>query len=117
MKKSISKLLLTPPFYAKRGAGDMTIDEVDELIAKLRDHHKRDIVDFDLMLESATALEFLRADALRYRHLRECNSGSLVIVQIIGMGDEDQIVLTELDADSAIDAALSAPASKGIEHE
>lgn len=90
----------------------MTIDEVDELIAKLRDHHKRDIVDFDLMLESATALEFLRADALRYRHLRECNSGSLVIVQIIGTGDDEQIVLTEEDADAAIDVALSQKAGE-----
>lgn len=45
-------------------------------------------------------------DAERYRHLRECNSGSLVIVQIIGTGDDDQIVLTEEDADAAIDAAM-----------
>jgi hypothetical protein len=46
-------------------------------------------------------------DAARYRHLRECNSGSLVIVQIIGTGEDDQIVLTEEHADEAIDAALS----------
>ncbi|MFP3428783.1 hypothetical protein SB781_03435 [Paraburkholderia sp. SIMBA_061] len=46
-------------------------------------------------------------DAERYRHLRQCNSGSLVIVQIIGTGEDDQIVLTEEHADEAIDAALS----------
>ena len=51
-------------------------------------------------------------DAERYRHLRECNSGSLVIVQIIGTGDDDQVVLTESDADAAIDAAIAASADK-----
>ena len=45
-------------------------------------------------------------DAKRYRHARDCNSGSIVIVQILGMGDDDQVVLTEDDADAAIDAAI-----------
>jgi hypothetical protein len=45
-------------------------------------------------------------DAKRYRQLRECNSGSLVIVQITGMGEDDQVVLTEGDADAAIDAEI-----------
>ncbi len=44
-------------------------------------------------------------DAARYRYLRECNSGSLVVVEITGTGDEDWHVLTEADADAAIDAA------------
>jgi hypothetical protein len=51
-------------------------------------------------------------DAERYRHLRQCNSGSLVIVQIIGTGDDEQIVLTEEDADAAIDVALSQKAGE-----
>jgi hypothetical protein len=51
-------------------------------------------------------------DAERYRHLRQCNSGSLVIVQIIGTGEDDQIVLTEEHADEAIDAALSQKAGE-----
>ncbi|MFM0022146.1 hypothetical protein [Paraburkholderia azotifigens] len=54
-----------------------------------------------------------RRYAERYRHLRDCNSGSLVIVQIIGTGDDDQVVLTEEDADFAIDAAIAASAEKG----
>jgi hypothetical protein len=52
-------------------------------------------------------------DAERYRHLRECNGGSLIIVQITGMGEDDQVVLTECDADTAIDAALAKQA-KGV---
>jgi hypothetical protein len=58
-------------------------------------------------LYTAAQSEGLRKDAERYRHLRQCNSGSLVIVQIIGTGEDDQIVLTEEHADEAIDAALS----------
>ncbi|GJH04994.1 hypothetical protein [Paraburkholderia terrae] len=54
-----------------------------------------------------------RRYAERYRHLRDCNSGSLMIVQIIGTGDDDQVVLTEEDADFAIDAAIAASAEKG----
>lgn len=52
-------------------------------------------------------------DAKRYRWLRECNSGSLVVVEITGTGDEDWHVLTEADADAAIDAALAAQAKQG----
>ena len=44
-------------------------------------------------------------DAERYRHLRDCNSGSLVVVQITGTGEDDWYVLTEDDADAAIDTA------------
>jgi hypothetical protein len=58
-------------------------------------------------LYASAQSEGLRKDAERYRHLRQCNSGSLVIVQIIGTGEDDQIVLTEEHADEAIDAALS----------
>jgi hypothetical protein len=57
-------------------------------------------------------MESLRKDAERYCYLRDCNSGSIVIIQITGMGDDDQIVLTEADADFAIDAALSATPPK-----
>jgi hypothetical protein len=78
----------------------------DDLAARLRDAHKRDIVDFDLYLDAASAIEALHIDANRYRHLRECNSGSLVIVHILGVGDDDQVVLTETDADAALDAAI-----------
>jgi hypothetical protein len=57
-------------------------------------------------------------DATRYRHLRDCNSGSLVIVHIAGMGDDEQIVLTEADADAAIDAALTAvQLASGADHD
>jgi hypothetical protein len=59
------------------------------------------------------ALEDDAHDAARYRHLRECNGGSLIIVQITGMGEDDQVVLTECDADTAIDAALAKQA-KGV---
>jgi hypothetical protein len=55
----------------------------------------------------------LEPAAARYRHLRECNSGSLVIVRITGMGADDQVVLTETDADTTIDAAIAAQADKG----
>jgi len=47
-------------------------------------------------------------DAARYRRLRECNSGSLVVAQITGTGEEDWRVLTERDADEAIDAEINA---------
>lgn len=47
-------------------------------------------------------------DAARYRRLRECNSGSLVVAQITGTGEEDWQVLTERDADEAIDAEINA---------
>lgn len=60
----------------------------------------------------ARPAEEVQRDAERYQYLRECNSGSLVIVHIMGMGDEDQVVLTEADADSAIDAALAASKAK-----
>lgn len=47
--------------------------------------------------------EALRKDAERYRHLRECNSGSLCITKLtIDDGDH---VLVEVEADQAIDAA------------
>ena len=49
-------------------------------------------------------------DTARYHHLRDYNSGSLIIVQITGIGEYDQIVLTEEDADSAIDAAMKVQA-------
>ena len=52
-------------------------------------------------------------DAARYRELRDCNSGSLVIMQITGMGEDDWHVLTEDDADAAIDAAMAAKSQKG----
>ncbi|WP_244792733.1 MULTISPECIES: hypothetical protein [Caballeronia] len=48
-----------------------------------------------------------RIDAERYRHLRDCNGGSLIVVQLTGIGEDDQIVLTEKDADAAIDAAIA----------
>ena len=44
--------------------------------------------------------ESLRADAGRYRHLRECNSSSLCVMQF------NHRVLLESDADEAIDAAM-----------
>ena len=44
-------------------------------------------------------------DAARYRHLRDCNSGSLAVMQITGTGEDDWCILTEDDADAAIDAA------------
>lgn len=50
----------------------------------------------------------LRADAGRYHHLRDCNSGSLVVMQITGTGEDDWHVLTEGDADEAIDTAMAA---------
>lgn len=49
-----------------------------------------------------------REEAERYRHLRACNSSSLMIVQLTGPGEDDQFVLTESDADAAIDAARAA---------
>lgn len=50
-----------------------------------------------------TENEALRKDAERYRHLRECNSGSLCITKLtIDDGDH---VLVEVEADQAIDAA------------
>jgi hypothetical protein len=67
-----------------------------------------DDADIEYVRADASAQsEGLRKDAERYRHLRQCNSGSLVIVQIVGTGEDDQIVLTEEHADEAIDAALS----------
>ena len=59
------------------------------------------------------AAQGMEQDAKRYRWLRECNSGSLVVVEITGTGDEDWHVLTEADADAAIDAALAAQAKQG----
>ena len=44
-------------------------------------------------------------DAARYRHLRDCNSGSLAVMQITGTDEDDWSILTEDDADAAIDAA------------
>ena len=44
-------------------------------------------------------------DAERYRHLRDCNSGSLAVMQITGTGEDDWCILTEDGADAAIDAA------------
>lgn len=54
-------------------------------------------------------------DAARYRWLRECNSGSLVVAQITGTGEEDLRVLTERDADEAIDAEINAARSQAKE--
>lgn len=54
-------------------------------------------------------------DAARYRYLRECNSASLVVVEITGTGDEDWHVLTEADADAAIDAAIDAALAQAKE--
>ncbi len=51
-------------------------------------------------------------DAARYHHLRDCNSGSLVVMQITGTGEDDWHVLTEDDADAAIDAERAALAQK-----
>ena len=44
-------------------------------------------------------------DAARYRHLHDCNSGSLAVMQITGTGEDDWHILTEDAADAAIDAA------------
>ncbi|EPD40886.1 MULTISPECIES: hypothetical protein [Delftia] len=52
--------------------------------------------------------------AARYDHLRDCNSGSLVVVQITGTGEDDWHVLTEGDADEAIDTALAAQAKEAV---
>jgi hypothetical protein len=93
----------------------MTADEIKTLIKRMRDTQS-DCAD---SLNAASALESLslesqrlRVDAERYRHLRECNGGSLIIVHITGMGDDDQTVLTEGDADAAIDAARSQSEAK-----
>ena len=59
----------------------------------------------------------LRADAERYHHLRDCNSGSLVVMQITGTDEDDWHVLTESDADEAIDTALAAQAAAKGEHD
>ena len=47
----------------------------------------------------------VQEDAARYRHLRDCNSGSLAVMQITGTDEDDWFILTEDDADAAIDAA------------
>ena len=55
-------------------------------------------------------------DAARYRHLKECNSSSLMVIQVTGTFEDDYIVLTGGHADEAIDAAMklpSAPAQSG----
>lgn len=57
--------------------------------------------------QSEHHLEMVK-DAERYRYLRACNSGSLMITHLIGIGDCDEIVLTGNDADEAIDAAIAA---------
>lgn len=69
----------------------------------------------DMVLEAAAYLrrldaenKALRADAERYHHLRDCNSGSLVVMQITGTDEDDWHVLTEGDADEAIDTAMAA---------
>ena len=58
--------------------------------------------------KAAPAAQGDALDAARYRRLRECNSGSLVVAQITGTGEEDWHVLTERDADEAIDAEINA---------
>jgi 5,10-methylenetetrahydrofolate reductase len=50
--------------------------------------------------------EGLRKDAERYRHLRACNGGSLVITQLSFDKDEER-ELVEEEADQVIDAAMS----------
>ena len=70
----------------------------------------RKLYDLQRRIESmptppAQAADSVLEDAARYRHLRDCNSGSLVVMQITGMGEHDWHVLTEDDADAAIDAA------------
>lgn len=54
--------------------------------------------------ELKAEVQALRKDAERYRHLRECNSGSLCITELT-LDDGDQ-VLVEAEADQAIDAAM-----------
>lgn len=81
-----------------------SLDKADRDIAALQSDIESQI---QLTREAMELAAGYRKDAERYRHLRECNSGSLVIVQIIGTGDDDQVVLTEGDADTAIDAALA----------
>lgn len=56
-----------------------------------------------ILTEEADAL---RKDAERYRWLKECKGNSVVIVEIMGMGDDDQQVLTDGCADAAIDAEM-----------
>jgi len=46
-------------------------------------------------------------DGVRYRHLRACNSGSLVIVKLTGTGEDDMTVLTMEDADAEVDDELA----------
>ncbi|MBP0589315.1 hypothetical protein J8I87_06195 [Paraburkholderia sp. LEh10] len=83
-----------------------------ELVDAIGEQFKRELADAAPVADSAMA-----KDAERYHHLRECNSGSLVIVQIMGTGDDDQVVLTESDADAAIDAAIAASEEQESSHE
>lgn len=53
----------------------------------------------------AQAADSVLEDAARYRHLRDCNSGSLAVMQITGTGEDDWYILTEDAADAAVDAA------------
>lgn len=62
----------------------------------------------DGSLFAAPAAQGDSKDAERYRELRACNGGSLVIVHLCGEGNE--VVLTEQDADTAIDAAIATKA-------
>lgn len=68
-------------------------NQVDELKAECARSAEREILQ---LAES----EALSKDAERYRHLRECNSSSLCVMQF------DHHVLLESDADEAIDAAM-----------
>ena len=57
---------------------------------------------------SVTVLEQVQRmakDAERYRWLKECNSGSIVIVHLVA--PDEEVVLTEIDADISIDAAIA----------
>lgn len=92
-----------------------TQSEALRLAAKLRGEAENSIVKYSTAHLAAKELErldaenkALRADAERYHHLRDCNSGSIVVMQITGTGEDDWHVLTEGDADEAIDAAMAA---------
>lgn len=53
----------------------------------------------------AAEIERLRADADRYRHIRACNDGAIVIMP--GEWPDDDVLLTGDTADAAIDAEMA----------
>ncbi|MFT4267857.1 MAG: hypothetical protein QM586_11665 [Xenophilus sp.] len=100
----------------KAGAIANAATMIDLLVRETRRLH-RELIDAQATTEdsSAAQADADKRDATRYRHLRACNSGSLVIVKIIGTEDDDQIVLTEVDADTEIDTEIAALSRKGGE--